>query len=134
MSEAMWRDLGRQLASLRRAAGLTQEGLAALTAYSRPTISVAEIGRGSQTRPFWQVCDKALDTGGVLSAGWDQIKAASRAAQHAAARAAQEAREAQALAAFVAARHQRGVTASVSGVQPCPSCGCQVTVLTTLVP
>jgi transcriptional regulator with XRE-family HTH domain len=134
MSEAMWQDLGRQLASLRRAAGLTQNGLAALTAYSRPTISVAEIGRGSLARPFWQRCDNALETGGVLAVGWDQIRAARRAGQQAAARAAQEAREAQALAAFAAARDHRGVTASVSGVQPCPSCGCQVTVLTTLVP
>jgi transcriptional regulator with XRE-family HTH domain len=132
--EEMWRELGRQLAALRRAAGLTQEALGALTSYSRPTISVAEIGRSAQSQEFWQSCDRALRTGGVLAAGAAQIGAARNAAQHAAARAAQEAREARALAAFTAAREQRDVTAGISAVQPCPNCGCQITVLTTLIP
>ena len=132
--EEMWRDLGRQLRALRRAAGLSQQALGELTNYSRPTISVAEIGRPVQSPGLWQACDRALGTGGVLAAGAAQISAARNAAQHAAARAAQEARESRALAAFTAAREQRDVTAGVSAVQPCPNCGCQITVLTTLIP
>jgi transcriptional regulator with XRE-family HTH domain len=131
---AMWRDLGRQLAALRREVGLTQHALATMTGFSRSTVSLAEIGRAAQTREFWQVCDKALATGGVLTAGADQISAVRDAQQHAAARAAQEAREARALAAFSAARDQRGVSAGLSAVQPCPNCGCEVTILTTLIP
>ena len=132
--EEMWRELGRQLAALRREAGLSQQALGELTNYSRPTISVAEIGRPIQSPEFWAACDRALRTSGVLAAGAAQINAARSARQRAAACAAQEAREAQALAAFVAARDQRGVAAGVSAVQPCPNCGCQVTVLTTLIP
>jgi transcriptional regulator with XRE-family HTH domain len=131
---AMWRDLGRQLAALRREAALTQHALGTVTGFSRSTVSLAEIGRAAQTRQFWQVCDKALATGGVLAAGADQIGAVRDAQQHAAACAAQEAREARALAAFAAARSQRGISAAVSAVQSCPNCGCEVTILTTLIP
>jgi transcriptional regulator with XRE-family HTH domain len=93
---AMQRELGRQLAALRREAGLTQHGLAALAGFSRTTVSLAEIGRQSQAREFWVACDKALDTGGALAAGADQIDAVRDAEQRAAASAAQEAREARA--------------------------------------
>ena len=132
--EEMWRELGRQLKALRREAGLSQQALGELTNYSRPAISVAEIGRPVQSPEFWQACDRALGTGGVLAAGAAQIGAARRAGQRAAARAAQEARQARALAAFTAARDQRGVAAGISAVQPCPNCGSQVTILTTLIP
>jgi transcriptional regulator with XRE-family HTH domain len=131
---AMQRDLGRQLAALRRQAGLTQQGLAALAGFSRSVVSLAEIGRQSQAREFWQACDKALDTDGVLADGVDQIDAVRQAEQHAAACAAQEAREARALAALAAARDHSGVTAGVTAVQACPHCGGQITVLTTLIP
>jgi transcriptional regulator with XRE-family HTH domain len=117
----MWRDLGRQLAALRREAGLTQHALAAVAGFSRSTVSLAEIGRAAQTREFWQVCDKALSTGGVLATAAEQIGAVRDALQHAAACAAQEAREGRALAAFAAARDQRGVSAGVTAVQPCPA-------------
>jgi helix-turn-helix protein len=130
----MWQQLGRQMAALRRKAGLTQMALGALTGYSRSEASVAEIGRLTHAGSFWQACDKALGTGGILSAGAEQIVAARNAAHHAAACAAQEAREARALAVFAAARDQRAVSAGVSAVQPCPNCGCEVTVLTTLIP
>ena len=133
-TEAMWRELGRQLAALRRAAGLTQVSLGAQAGFSRTTVSVAEIGRAVPSDDFWQACDKALRSGGALTTGAAQIKAAQRASEHAAARAAQEAREAQALAAFTAAQDQRGVSAEVSAVQPCPNCGSDVTILTTLIP
>jgi DNA-binding XRE family transcriptional regulator len=132
--DAMWLDLGRQLAALRRKAGLTQVKLGAVIGFSRTTVSVAEIGRVSHSREFWRACDKALGTGGVLTAGADQIGAVRNAGEHAAACAAQEAREARALAAFTAAREQHGVSAGVSAVQPCPNCGYEVTVLTTLIP
>lgn len=130
----MRRELGRQLAALRREAGLTQQGLAALAGFSRSTISLAEIGRQSQARQFWESCDKALDTGGTLSAGADQIVRVRDAEQRAAAIAAQEAREARALVALTAAERQSGVTAAVTAVQACPHCGAEVAVVTTLVP
>jgi transcriptional regulator with XRE-family HTH domain len=129
----MARELGRQLAALRRQAGLTQHGLAALAGFSRSTISVAEIGRQYQAREFWQACDKALDTDGELTAGADQIDAVREAEQRAVALAAQEARQARALAALAAARHG-GVTAAVTAIQACPHCGSQITVLTTFMP
>jgi transcriptional regulator with XRE-family HTH domain len=131
---AMQRELGRQLAALRRQAGLTQHGLAALSGFSRTTVSMAEIGRQSQAREFWEACDKALDTGGVLAAGADQIDAVRDAEQRAAACAAQEAREARALAALTAAQDHSGVRAGVTAIQACPHCGGEVTVLTTLIP
>jgi transcriptional regulator with XRE-family HTH domain len=80
----MQRELGRQLAALRSKAGLTQRELGALAGFSRPTISVAEIGRQYQAREFWEACDKALDTGGVLAEGADQIDAVRDAEQCAA--------------------------------------------------
>jgi Helix-turn-helix domain len=131
--DGMWRDLGRQLAALRRAAGLTQVELGALAGYSRTAVSVAEIGRQPYSRDFWQACDKALDTGGVLTDGADEIGAVRSAVERAVACAAQEAREARALAAFTAAQDQVGLFAGVSALRSCPSCGSEVTVLTTLV-
>jgi transcriptional regulator with XRE-family HTH domain len=132
---AMGRELGRQLAALRRQAGLTQHGLAALAGFSRTTVSMAELGRGYQVRQFWEVCDKALDldTGGALTGGADQLDAVRDAERRAAACAAQEAREARALAALAAAGDHAGVRAAVAAVQACPHCGGQVTVLTTLI-
>ncbi|MFI5068316.1 MAG: helix-turn-helix transcriptional regulator, partial [Streptosporangiales bacterium] len=56
---SMRRELGRQLAALRRQAGLTQADLAGLTGFSRSTVSVAEIGRQAHAREFWAACDKA---------------------------------------------------------------------------
>jgi len=132
---AMQRELGRQLAALRRAAGLTQEGLAVLTAFSRSAISVAEIGRQDHRgREFWEACDKALDTDGVLAAGVDEINVVRDAEQRAAARAAQEAREARALSALSAARQHGGATTGVTAARACPHCGGEVTILTTLIP
>ncbi len=95
---------------------------------------MAEIGRHSQARQFWESCDKALNTGGVLTAGAEQIDKVRDAEQRAAASAAQEAREARALAALDAAEHVSGMTAGVTAVQACPHCGSEVTVLTTLIP
>ncbi len=130
----MRRELGRQLAALRREAGLTQQGLAVLIGFSRPAVSLAEIGRQSPAREFWQSCDKALDTGSVLAAGVDQISAVRDAEQRAAALAAQEARQARALTALAVARQRSDVPAGVTALQACPHCGGEVAVLTTLLP
>jgi transcriptional regulator with XRE-family HTH domain len=118
----MRRDLGLQLAALRRAAGLTQHELAALTAFARSTVSMAEIGRQYQAREFWAACDKALDSGGVLTARADEISAVRDARDRAAALAAHQARQARALGTFTV----------VTSVQPCPHCGARVAVVTTL--
>jgi transcriptional regulator with XRE-family HTH domain len=131
---AMRKELGRQLAALRRQAGLTQQALADQIAFSRPTVSIAEIGRQPHARQFWSCCDTALATGGTLARGHDQVIAVRDAEQRAAARAAQEAREARALAAFTAARDHHAITAGIAAIQPCPACGCQVTIMTTLIP
>jgi len=129
----MLRELGRQLAALRREAGLTQEDLAARAAFSRSAVSVAEIGRQPPAREFWAACDKALDNSGVLAVGCDQIKAVHEAEERAVARAAQQAREARALAALTAAQQHDGAATRVTALQSCPQCGCQVAVLTTLI-
>ncbi|WBB82093.1 helix-turn-helix transcriptional regulator [Micromonospora sp. WMMD882] len=68
-----WRDLGRQLAHLRSAAGLTQHTLAPLVHYGRSTIANVEVGRQRTPRRFWERCDEALETGGQLTNAYDQI-------------------------------------------------------------
>src|SRR5258708_34071623 len=110
--DTMQRELGGALEALRREAGLTQHGLAALAGFSRTTVSLAEIGRQSQAREFWQACDKALDAGGALTAGADQIDTVRDAEQRAAACAAQEAREARALAGRTPAARPGSLTAA----------------------
>jgi transcriptional regulator with XRE-family HTH domain len=67
--------LGRRLAELRKAAGLTQHSLAPLTLYGRSTVANVELGRQSVARDFWVRCDRALGTGGALTADYDQIHA-----------------------------------------------------------
>src|SRR6266498_5862728 len=70
------RQLGRQLAALRKAAGYSsQHDLAPLTFYGRSTIANVETGRQHAGRAFWQRCDEVLGTGGVLTAGYDEIEA-----------------------------------------------------------
>jgi transcriptional regulator with XRE-family HTH domain len=126
------RELGLQLAALRREARLTQQALAARTNFSRPTVSIAEIGRQPMAREFWIACDQALSACGALTSGYDQVQAARAATRRAAARAAQEAREARALAALTAAQSHEGVITAVTALQPCPHCGSSIAVLTTL--
>jgi DNA-binding XRE family transcriptional regulator len=75
-----WSALGRQLAASRRAAGLSQEQLAPLADFSRSTIANAETGRQRVTRRFWERCDTALETGGALARGHDQVAEAQRGA------------------------------------------------------
>jgi len=67
------RDLGRRLAALRQAAGLTQVDLAGRVSYSRSTIGNAEVGRGEYSRRFWQRCDRELGADGALLAAHDEF-------------------------------------------------------------
>jgi transcriptional regulator with XRE-family HTH domain len=74
------RGLGRQLAALRDAAGLTQHDLAPLVGYGRSTIGTVEIGKQRVPRRFWMRCDEIFATGGVLTEGYDRIEALEREA------------------------------------------------------
>jgi Helix-turn-helix domain/Bacterial regulatory proteins, gntR family len=69
------RALARALAARRRAAGLTQPGLAALAGVSVTTVGHAETGRLWQSRAFWEKADAALDAGGELAALHDVYRA-----------------------------------------------------------
>jgi len=72
------RDLGRRLAGARKAAGYTQEQLAASVGYSRSTVSNAEIGHPDVARVFWARCDKVLKTGRSFTRDFGQIRDAER--------------------------------------------------------
>lgn len=72
VSEA-WRALGQQLAQFRKAAGYTQHSLAPKALSARSTIANTEVGRQRPDRAFWGRCDALLDTGGVLTAGYDRV-------------------------------------------------------------
>jgi DNA-binding XRE family transcriptional regulator len=72
------RDLGRRLAAVRKAAGYTQRELAAVTGYSRGTVSNAEIGGQEVGRSFWVRCDQALETGDALTSAFDGVRASER--------------------------------------------------------
>lgn len=67
------RALGRQLASLRTAAGISQHALAPLTLYGRSTVANVEVGRQNAPREFWVRADAALGAKGILLAGYDAI-------------------------------------------------------------
>ncbi len=72
------RVLGRRLAVLRDAAGLTQADLAAQVHYSRSTIGNVETGRYRMPRRFWHRCDRVLRADGVLLAVHDELAALIR--------------------------------------------------------
>jgi len=88
------RALGRQLAALRDAAGLTQHDLAPLVGYGRSTVGTVEIGKQRVPRRFWIRCDEIFATGGVLTEGYDRIEAVERGAARANARGLEDARSA----------------------------------------
>ncbi|MGH3279137.1 MAG: helix-turn-helix domain-containing protein, partial [Trebonia sp.] len=69
-SDADWlrREMGRELATRRRAAGLSQAELAAHTRrYSRATVSHAELGKDDVGRGFWEAADRLLATGSFFA-------------------------------------------------------------------
>jgi hypothetical protein len=71
------RSLSKELAARRRAAGLTQPGLAEIVGMSVTTIGHAETGRLWQSRHFWENADKGLSAGGALLALHDAYRAVS---------------------------------------------------------
>jgi hypothetical protein len=98
-TERIWeqrRALGRRLASLRSRSGFSQWEFAPLTGYSRSTLSDAELGRHRLRREFWERCDEALMSDGVLTGAYDRIEALAVAVRRTARSQAQAAREEQA--------------------------------------
>ena len=95
-AERVWeqrRALGRRLAALRSRSGFSQWEFAPLTGYSRSTLSDAELGRHRLRREFWQRCDEALMSEGVLTAAYDRIEALATAVRRSAHMQAQAVRE-----------------------------------------
>jgi DNA-binding transcriptional regulator YhcF (GntR family) len=69
------RALSSSLAFRRRAAGLTQPQLAAITGMSVTSVGHAETGRLWQSRRFWELADKGVGAGGELLALHDAYRA-----------------------------------------------------------
>lgn len=70
------RELGIQLAALRKAAGgMSQGELAELTGWSRSTVANVEAGRQTIGVEFFERCDEVLQTGGALGQGWHDVEA-----------------------------------------------------------
>jgi DNA-binding transcriptional MocR family regulator len=78
------RALSASLASRRRAAGLTQPKLAAITGMSVTSVGHAETGRLWQSRQFWERADEGVRAGGELLALYDAYRAAAATADPAA--------------------------------------------------
>jgi transcriptional regulator with XRE-family HTH domain len=72
---AMRRELGRQLATRRKAAGYLQRELGALVGYSRTAIANAETGGTRVGRQLWEHADQVLETGELFARGYDRIQA-----------------------------------------------------------
>jgi hypothetical protein len=109
-SEHVWeqrRALGRRLAALRSRSGFSQWEFAPLTGYSRSTLSDAELGRHRLRREFWERCDEALASGGMLIAAYDQIEAQAMEVRRRARSRAQAAREEQASRRLQSLLHAR---------------------------
>jgi Helix-turn-helix domain len=76
------RELGRELKTLRKAAGLSQPQLAARTGYSRSTIATLEsTNGGAVARAFWEQSDAVFRTGDTLARRWDDIQQHVQAAR-----------------------------------------------------
>ena len=71
----MRRELGRQLAARRVAAGYAQRELGALVGYSRTAIANAETGGTATGRRLWEAADAVLGTGELFARGHDRIRA-----------------------------------------------------------
>ena len=123
-AERVWeqrRALGRRLAALRSRSGFSQWEFAPLTGYSRSTLSDGELGRHRLRREFWQRCDEALMSEGVLTAAYDRIEALATAVRRSARIQAQAAREEQAsrrLQALLPASSAEGLGGAGLGVAP----------------
>jgi transcriptional regulator with XRE-family HTH domain len=67
-------EMGLDLARKRRAAGLSQEQLAALIMYSRAAVSHAERGAENVSGGFWESVDRILATGGLFTELHEEIR------------------------------------------------------------
>jgi len=72
---AMRRELGRQLASRRRAAGYVQRELGVLLGYSRTAVANAENGGPGIGHQLWERADRVLGTGELFTRGCARIQA-----------------------------------------------------------
>jgi transcriptional regulator with XRE-family HTH domain len=72
---ALRRELGRQLAGRRKAAGYAQRELGVMMGYSRTAIANAETGGAALGRQLWQAADRVLGTGELFALGYDRIRA-----------------------------------------------------------
>lgn len=72
---ALRRELGRQLAACREAAGVSQTRLASYTGYSRSTGANVETGHQSVPPSFWQRCDECLATVDTLTTRYEALQA-----------------------------------------------------------
>jgi transcriptional regulator with XRE-family HTH domain len=88
------RQLGRELAAHRNAAGYNQIQFARFTGYSRSTLANVETGRQAAPRDFWQRCDETLAAGGVFVAGYEAIEELQARRRHQAVHILQAEREA----------------------------------------
>jgi transcriptional regulator with XRE-family HTH domain len=82
---AMRRELGRQLANRRKAAGYVQRELGVVLGYSRTAIANAETGGTRVGRQLWASADRVLGTGELFARGYDRIRAQLAAESRAAA-------------------------------------------------
>jgi transcriptional regulator with XRE-family HTH domain len=82
---ALRRDLGRQLAERRKAAGYVQREFGALVGYSRTAVANAETGHARIGRQLWERADRVLGTGELFACGFERIRARASAAALAAA-------------------------------------------------
>lgn len=64
------RELGSQLDAFRKAAHVTQDGLASETGYSRSSIANIQAGRQRADERFWRRCDEVLSAAGALLKAW----------------------------------------------------------------
>lgn len=72
---AAWRrDLGRQLAERRVAAGYVQRELGVLLGYSRSVVANAEVGGTNVGRQFWERADRVFGAGELFARGYDRIR------------------------------------------------------------
>lgn len=70
--------LGAELASLRKAARVTQQHLAHQSGYSRSSVTHAEAGRQLLDQDFWQTADRLVQARGRLVARYHDLVAAIR--------------------------------------------------------
>lgn len=76
------RELGRELKTLRNAAGLSQPQLASRTGYSSSTIATLEsTNGGAVARAFWEKSDAIFGAGDMLARRWDDIQQHVQAAR-----------------------------------------------------